>query len=255
MGGLHSPWIPFPTRTLSLFMPDSSFESLPRDGRPVTLPIAETLWRIGRLSYEMQYDDREGTGPVATRESLERLTEHLVGLKDLLERPPAGYEQLADVLRRVGLLVRTCRQMEWWDARDHYPEFNSLYQHGMELLYEARKRSQANDPLAFLDAPAETGTSTTTPTPTLAVASELVPSQASTSIEVDLDRNRIVIDGTEYFTTGETARMARLLVDHQGEWVAMSKHGFTKPSEVKRRLPAPLLARVEAEKGKGYRLR
>lgn len=231
-------------------MPDSSEHS---PTIPPLDPVADVLEHVGRLGYAMQHDGRGDVEPMSNQPRLKRLTYCLVGLQDFLERPPAGYEQVADVLRRVGRLVRACRQLEWWDARDHYPDFNSLYQTGMEVLAEARNGSRANDPLAFLDAPV-IAPSAPTPTPVAATAEELA-TNSPPGIQVDLQRNRIVIDGTEFLTTGETARMAQLLLDQQGEWVAMSKHGFTKPSEVKRRLPAPLLDRVEAEKGKGYRLR
>ena len=53
----------------------------------------------------------------------------------------------------------------------------------------------------------------------------------------------------------EAARMAMLLLKNNSEWVAMSKHGFTKPSETKKALPSKVIKLIETAKGKGYRLK
>ena len=40
-----------------------------------------------------------------------------------------------------------------------------------------------------------------------------------------------------------------------GEWIAMSKYLFSKPSEILRTLPGELRSLIETSKGKGYRFK
>jgi len=73
--------------------------------------------------------------------------------------------------------------------------------------------------------------------------------------EVNEEFSQIRIDDKLYDVSGEAARMAKLLLDNETEWVSMKNHGFTKPSEVKKKLPEAVLNLIETEKGKGYRLK
>jgi hypothetical protein len=73
--------------------------------------------------------------------------------------------------------------------------------------------------------------------------------------EVDVELARIRIDGKAHDVPVEAARMAKLLLDADGEWVAMAKNGFTKPSTTRLKLPKELQKIIESDKGKGYRLR
>ncbi len=59
----------------------------------------------------------------------------------------------------------------------------------------------------------------------------------------------------DYKASNEGARMVKLLVENIGEWVAMGKNDFTKPSDVRKSLPEPIQSLIESEKGKGYRIK
>lgn len=85
--------------------------------------------------------------------------------------------------------------------------------------------------------------------------SEIVAAAYAAPYDVDLEICRITVGGKSYGVAPEVARMARLLVDAEGEWVPMSKNGFSKPSGTKKKLPIELRLMIETDKGKGYRLR
>ena len=78
---------------------------------------------------------------------------------------------------------------------------------------------------------------------------------ANKPYSVNEDLCQITMSGEVHETTSEAARMACLLSNTPGEWVSMSKSGFSKPSQVKSKLPPPLLKMIESSSGKGYRLR
>lgn len=80
-------------------------------------------------------------------------------------------------------------------------------------------------------------------------ASEVAP------YAVDLEIFRITVDGKADDVPPEAARMAKLLLEANGEWVPMSKNDFSKPSKTRKDLPAAVQAMIETDKGKGYRLR
>jgi hypothetical protein len=74
-------------------------------------------------------------------------------------------------------------------------------------------------------------------------------------IEVDQSQGIVHFGDKPLHVAGEAARMLQVLCDAKGEWVAMYKNGFTKPSDTKKSLPAELCDLIESESGKGYRLR
>lgn len=76
----------------------------------------------------------------------------------------------------------------------------------------------------------------------------------SNSPIVNEELSQIRYDGEYYDVSAEGARMVKLLAEHLGEWVAMAKNNFTKPSEVKKKLPGPIRDLIESQKGKGYRI-
>ena len=65
---------------------------------------------------------------------------------------------------------------------------------------------------------------------------------------------QIRYDGETHAVSSEGARMVKLLVDCFGEWVPMAQNDFSKPSDVKKKLPEQIKSLIKAEKGKGYRI-
>lgn len=76
-----------------------------------------------------------------------------------------------------------------------------------------------------------------------------------TPYTVDSKALLLHVDGQAETVTAEGARMAQILLDADGEWVSMRDHEFTKPSEVKGKLPEAVQDLIETAKGKGYRLK
>ncbi|MCC6492589.1 MAG: hypothetical protein IT424_06170 [Pirellulales bacterium] len=73
--------------------------------------------------------------------------------------------------------------------------------------------------------------------------------------EVDEEASYVRFEGRAYSVRPEGARMLRLLLRANGEWVSMRRHDFSKPSEVKKAIPEPIQKLIETGKGKGYRLK
>lgn len=81
------------------------------------------------------------------------------------------------------------------------------------------------------------------------------PSNPEAPFEVDEALDQIRIDGEAHNVPSEATRMAKLLLEANGEWVGMAKNHFSKPSETKKKLPTAVQEMIVTEKGKGYRLR
>lgn len=71
--------------------------------------------------------------------------------------------------------------------------------------------------------------------------------------DVNIEASRVLFRGESHDVTPESARLVHLLADARGDWVSMHKNGFTKASDLKRRLPEQLRRHIISESGKGYR--
>jgi hypothetical protein len=90
------------------------------------------------------------------------------------------------------------------------------------------------------------------------------PATAKSSwLEVDPDNYRVVLNGNPYsLRSWDQGVLLKLLLEAKGNWVSSGEIAQVYPAlaDVRldrqvRRLPSPILALVEAERGKGFRLR
>ncbi len=86
-------------------------------------------------------------------------------------------------------------------------------------------------------------------------AGEINNSDGLPEIKIDEKLLQARYDGTVYELTDAQAIGLQAVIQAKGDWVSWSKIGISKPSAVKKGLPAPLQDLLESEPGKGCRLK
>ena len=73
-------------------------------------------------------------------------------------------------------------------------------------------------------------------------------------LQVDQEKSIVTLDEEPYALTGDNLLMIKILLEADGDWVAMRKHGISTPIRIKKSLPSKLQDIIETSSGKGYRL-
>jgi len=90
--------------------------------------------------------------------AFEEFSKAILNLKEPIQDPPAGFDGVADALRKAASVARIIRDLvqtaegrTWAEYRDSFPDLNSAAVEGMRALKEASSAIKADDPFDFVD--------------------------------------------------------------------------------------------------------
>ncbi len=201
----------------------------------------------GKLGEAFQAERRNGNGQVDSQAwnqhagTFHMLSLRILDLREVIQSPPLGFENVAKVLRTAGATVvriRDCMNTEqgrtFAEYRDHYPELNSIGADGFKAIQEARKELQNADPFDFVKESPKTNDETQIEAMTL---DELAVELTRVDQQMNSDRKRYGVSGFGFNAPNGVARE---------KWQKAYNAHYDKRQAIQARIDA-IIAREKAE--------
>lgn len=120
----------------------------------------------------------EGSPLRRHREKIEEFWSTVLELRDLVQNPPEGFDDVAEQLLEAGKLAEQIRHLDGSDLLDFWPELSQVAHDGYEFTKAARKAARLDKSFSFLHVaprPATVEPSNSTPTDSNAKPSTAPP--------------------------------------------------------------------------------
>lgn len=206
--------------------------------------VFELAGKLARAFMDESQDNRGHQVDSAWQQHLDdfqALANGILNLRDVIQLPPIGFENVATVLKKAGVTVVQIRdRMEtdegqtWAEYRDYYPALNSVWQNGLLAVKEASKRVQSADPFDFVKERPEVDEKAHLDRMTL---DELAAELTRVDQQMNADQKRFGVSGFGFSGPKGSAR---------DEWLKAYNAQYGKRQAIQARIDA-IVAREKAE--------